>query len=91
MQRVPAMDVALIPYYGLDMAIPLTMEFVRLFKPSIVLPTHQDGHRARMLDMPMGPLGLAIRDEFPATRAISPLLRAPVCIDTVTKDVFVGQ
>ena len=34
-----------------------------------MLPTHHDGHRNRMLDMPMGPLGLAIRDEFPKTQS----------------------
>jgi L-ascorbate metabolism protein UlaG (beta-lactamase superfamily) len=91
MQRVPSMDVALIPYYGLDMALPLTMDFVRLFKPSVMLPTHHDGHRSRMLDMPLGPIALQIRDEFPRTKAISPLLRTPVCIDTVSKEVYVGQ
>ena len=90
MQSVPAIDVALIPYYGLEMAIPLTMNFVRLFKPSIVLPTHFDGHRARTLDMPVGPLALTVREEFPETRVITPVLKAPICIDTVTKEVFVG-
>lgn len=90
MRRVPAMDVALIPYYGLEMATPLTMNFVRLFKPSIVLPTHFDGHRARTLDMPVGPLALAVREEFPKTVVLSPLLKAPICIDTVTKEVFLG-
>lgn len=90
MQRVPAIDVALIPYYGLEMAIPLTMNFVRLFKPLIVLPTHFDGHRARTLDMPVGPLALTVREEFPETRVIAPLLKAPICIDTATKEMFVG-
>ena len=86
-QQIPNVDVGLIPYYGGELAIPITMEYVRLLKPLMVLPTHHDGHRARMLDMPIGPLGLAIRDEFPKTRAISPLYRAPVCIDTVTKEM----
>ena len=90
-QQISRIDVGLIPYYGGELAIPITMEYVRLFKPSVVLPTHHDGHRARMLDMPLGPLGLAVREEFPKTRVISPLYRTPVCIDTVTKEVYVGQ
>ena len=89
-ETVPAMDVALIPYYGLEMAIPLTMNFVRLFKPSVILPTHFDGHRARTLDMPVAPLALAVYEELPQTTVLTPLLKAPICIDTVTKEVFVG-
>jgi hypothetical protein len=41
--------------------------------------------------MPLGPLGLAIRNEFPKTKAIAPLLRTPVCINTVTREVYVGN
>jgi L-ascorbate metabolism protein UlaG (beta-lactamase superfamily) len=91
MQGKSRIDVGFIPYYGGELAIPITMEYVRLFKPDVMLPTHHDGHRNRMLDMPMGPLALAIRDEFPKTRAIAPLLRAPVCINTVTKELYVGN
>ena len=67
------------------------MEYVRLFKPQVLLPTHDDGHRNRMLDMPMGPLGLAIRNEFPNSKAVFPLLRTPVCINTVTRELYVGH
>ena len=84
-------DVGLIPYYGGELAIPITMEYIRLFKPGIMLPTHHDGHRNRMLDMPMGPLGLAIREELPKTKAIAPLLRTPVCINTATRELYVGN
>ena len=38
-----------------------------------------------------GPLGLMVRDEFPRTKVIAPLLRTPVCINTVTKELYVGQ
>ena len=84
-------DVGLIPYYGGELGVPITMEYVRLFKPKIFLPTHHDGQRERMLDMPLGPIQLAIRDEFPKSRAISPLYRTPVCVDTMTKEVYVGN
>jgi L-ascorbate metabolism protein UlaG (beta-lactamase superfamily) len=86
-----SIDLGFIPYYGGELAIPITMEYIRLFKPAVMLPTHHDGHRNRMLDMPMGPLNLAIRDEFPKSRAIAPLLRAPVCINTATKELYVGN
>jgi L-ascorbate metabolism protein UlaG (beta-lactamase superfamily) len=90
-KRIGSVDVGLIPYYGGELAIPITMEYVRLLKPWLVLPTHHDGHRNRMLDMPIGPLGLAMRDENPKSVALSPLYRTPICIDTVTKEYYVGQ
>lgn len=90
-RQVGSVDVGLIPYYGGELALPITMEYVRLLKPRIVLPTHHDGHRARMLDMPLGPLALAVREEFPKTRVLSPLYRSPVCIDTATREVYVGE
>jgi L-ascorbate metabolism protein UlaG (beta-lactamase superfamily) len=91
MQGKARVDVGFIPYYGGELAIPITMEYVRLFKPDVMLPTHHDGHRNRMLDMPMGPLGLAIRSELPKTKAVAPLLRTPVCINTVTREVYLGN
>jgi len=91
MQGKSRVDVGVIPYYGGELAIPITMEYVRLFKPRVLLPTHHDGHRNRMLDMPMGPLGLAIRNEFPNSKAVFPLLRTPVCINTVTRELYVGN
>jgi hypothetical protein len=84
-------DVGLFPYYGLDLAIPLTMEFVRMFKPAVLMPTHHDGAPGSGFDMPTVPLFLKVRDEAPKTRTIAPLYRTPVCINTETKEVFVGQ
>jgi len=84
-------DLGFIPYYGGELAIPITMEYMRLFKPTVMLPTHHDGHRNRMLDMPMGPLNLAIREELPKSKAIAPLLRTPVCINTATKELYLGN
>jgi len=91
MQGRTGIDLGFIPYYGGELAVPITMEYIRLFKPSVMLPTHHDGHRNRMLDMPMGPLNLAIRDELPTSKAIAPLLRTPVCINTVTKELYLGN
>ena len=91
MQGKTGINLGVIPYYGGELAVPITMEYIRLFKPDVMVPTHHDGHRNRMLDMPMGPLNLAIRDEFPKSKAIAPLLRAPVCINTVTKELYLGN
>ena len=91
MQGKAGIDLGFIPYYGSELAIPITMEYIRLFKPGVMLPTHHDGHRNRMLDMPMGPLNLAIRDEFPTSKAIAPLLRTPLCINTVTRELYLGN
>jgi L-ascorbate metabolism protein UlaG (beta-lactamase superfamily) len=91
MQGNTGIDLGFIPYYGGELAVPITMEYIRLFKPTVMLPTHHDGHRNRMLDMPMGPLNLAIRDEFPKSKAIAPLLRTPVCINTATKELYLGN
>jgi len=91
MQGRTGIDLGFIPYYGGELAVPITMEYIRLFKPAVMLPTHHDGHRNRMLDMPMGPLNLAIRDELPTSKAIAPLLRTPVCINTVTKELYLGN
>jgi len=91
MQGKTNIDLGFIPYYGGELAIPITMEYIRLFKPTVMLPTHHDGHRNRMLDMPMGPLNLAIRDEVPKSKAIAPLLRTPVCINTVTRALYLGN
>jgi len=91
MQGKAGIDLGFIPYYGGELAIPITMEYIRLFKPGVMLPTHHDGRRNRMLDMPMGPLNLAIRDEFPTSKAIAPLLRTPLCINTVTRELYLGN
>jgi L-ascorbate metabolism protein UlaG (beta-lactamase superfamily) len=90
-QNPNGIGVGLLPYYGGELAVPITMEYVNLLKPAIVLPTHHDGHRARMLDMPLGPLALTVRDAHPKTRVVSPLYKTPVCIDTATKEMYVGQ
>ena len=83
-------DVGLLPYYGLEIAPPITMEYLKMFKPLVMMPTHHDGHRNRMLDMPMGPLALAARDAGIKTKIIAPLIKSPVCMNTVTKEVYVG-
>jgi L-ascorbate metabolism protein UlaG (beta-lactamase superfamily) len=83
-------DVGLLPYYGLEVAPPITMEYLKMFNPILMMPTHHDGHRSRMLDMPIGPLALDARDAGIKTKIVAPLLKSPVCMNTVTKEVYVG-
>jgi len=83
-------DIGLLPYYGLEIAPPITMEYLKMFNPIVMMPTHHDGHRNRMLDMPIGPLALGARDAGIKTKIIAPLVKSPVCMNTVTKEVYVG-
>ena len=87
--RVGTIGLGLFPYTGGDMAIGLTMEYVRLFQPEIFIPVHHDMYPNKP-DMPTVPLFTVIRDELPGTRMYAPLYRTPVCVDTGTREVFVG-
>jgi L-ascorbate metabolism protein UlaG (beta-lactamase superfamily) len=92
-QRIGHANVAVISYTTAipEAAIPLTMALVKLYKPDVYMPTHHDDTGGGRLDTPLEPLFLAIRDELPNTRSISPLYRTPVCIDIQSKNVFVGK
>lgn len=86
-QRVPAVDVALLPYLFFDAGIPALLDLVRLTNPSIVFLGNQDGIGT------MGwasnyPPALAIRDVSPKTRTLDVIYRTPVCFNTVTKELI---
>ncbi len=88
------LDVTMVGYQGRFLAARQNDEslpIIRLTKPRYVIPTHHDdeGGGARP-DMPIYPLAMAIRDELPNTRTISPLYRSPICFDTATRDYFLG-
>lgn len=93
MKKIGRTDVAVVSYttYVPQPQIPLTMKLVKLFNPAVYMPTHHDDTGGSRLDTPMEPWFLALRDEMPQVRPISPLYRTPVCFDTRTKDVFVGR
>jgi hypothetical protein len=55
------------------------------------MPTHHDEVAAGRFDTPMEPLFLRMRDELPRVHPISPLYREPICFDTQTKAVFIGE
>jgi hypothetical protein len=61
-----------------------------MFKPGVVFVGHHDGpgtmHWASNFLA-----ASAIRDAMPKTRTMDVLYRTPVCFNTATKEMFVGQ
>ena len=94
MKRIGKVDAASVAYQGYYVParqIEGTLPLVELFKPDVFIPNHHDETAGSFPDMGTEPLFLAIRDKMPAVRTISPLLRAPICINTKTKETFVGD
>ena len=94
MKTIDAVDAGLFAYQGFflsDNQVDATMPLVRLFKPRLLLPTHHDESGGGFGDMATEPLFMAVRDALPGTRTVSPLYRAPVCIDIESKEVFAGR
>lgn len=94
MQEIGRTDVAIVSYQGHSLArdqIAATLPLVELFDPRIFIPTHIDEEGGILVDKATYPLFMAIREALPETRVIDPLYRTPVCINTVTKEVFVGR
>jgi len=88
-QRVPSVDVALLPYLFFDAGIPTLVDVVKLLKPSTVFLGNQDGIGT------MGwasnyPPAIAIRDVSPKTRTMDVIYRTPVCFDTQSKEMVIG-
>jgi hypothetical protein len=92
MNRVGRANLAIASYtvQGIpDTQIPVTMGLVELFQPDIYLPCHHDEIvlipiRNGLPDMATEPLLMAIRDTMPQTRAIAPLYRSPIVVNTKT-------
>jgi L-ascorbate metabolism protein UlaG (beta-lactamase superfamily) len=88
-------DLAILGYlqlgYSLPKAIKTTTTRVKVWDPSIFLPSHfHDGEKSELPEMPTNALFENFRQEAPNTRGIEPLFRTPVCINTKTDDFFVG-
>jgi hypothetical protein len=41
--------------------------------------------------MPVYPLGIAVRDKFPDAQTIAPLYLSALCVDTKSKEFYVGR
>lgn len=70
-----------------------SMPIVGTFKPRIVLPSHHEDETGvgAHFDMPIYPLGIAVRDKFPDAQTIDPLYLSALCFDTQSREFFVGK
>jgi hypothetical protein len=87
--KVPAVDVAMLPYVDYDAGIPPLVELVKSFKPSTVFLGHHDGPGVAMWAANY-PAALAIRDVSPKTRTMEVLYRTPVCFNTASREMVIG-
>lgn len=91
MQSIPnGVDVAMLSLVSMDAGIPPLVELVKFFKPATAFIGHMDGP-GTMRWASLFPASMAIRDAAPKTRVLETPYRTPVCFDTVSKDMFVGQ
>ena len=93
-KTIGSVDLGLFAYQGFFLSqnqVDATMPLLRLFKPRVLLPTHHDETGGIFGDMAIEPLFMAVRDELPETRSISPLYRSPVCINVSSKEVYAGR
>ena len=67
-----------------------TLPFIKLLKPTVYMPTHHDELGTSFIDMDTLPLFMAIRDQVPGSKGVSPMYRTPVCFDVKTKEMYVG-
>jgi hypothetical protein len=92
-------DVAILGYldggYSVRRGIRTTLTRAKVWDPSILFPSHHhDGdlvYPSPMPEMPTAPLFEALRDQLPNVRGVSPLYRSPICINTKTDELFVGN
>jgi L-ascorbate metabolism protein UlaG (beta-lactamase superfamily) len=88
-QKVPAVDVAMLPYFDFEAGIPPLVDLVKAFKPSTVFLGHHDAE-GTMKWASNYPAALAIRDVSPQTRTMDVIYRTPVCFNTATKEMVIG-
>ena len=89
MERVSAVDVAMLPYVNFEAGIPPLVELVKTFRPGTVFLGHHDG-AGTMLWASNYPPAYAIRSASPRTRTLDVLYRTPVCFNTATKEMVIG-
>ena len=82
-----------LPYVSRDPGIPFMIDMVKLYKPGMVFIGHHDAATGVAgVDGYSSTLDtyLQVRDASPNTLRMETLYRTPVCINTATKEVFVG-
>jgi L-ascorbate metabolism protein UlaG (beta-lactamase superfamily) len=88
-QKVPSVDVAMLPYFSFEAGIPPLVELVKTFKPSTVFLGHHDAE-GTMKWASNYPPALAIREASPKTRTMDVIYRTPVCFNTQSKEMVIG-
>ncbi len=93
---IPRTDIGIIAYTGrfnTTLQNAESLPIVETFKPRIVLPSHHEDETGvgAHFDMPVYPLGIAVRDAFPDAQTIDPLYLSGLCFDTQSKEFFVGK
>ena len=88
-RKVPAVDVAMLPYFDFEAGIPPLVDLVKAFKPSTVFLGHHDAE-GTMKWASNYPAALAIRDASPKTRTMDVIYRTPVCFNTASKQMVIG-
>ena len=88
-QKVPSVDVAMLPYFSFEAGIPPLVDLVKTFKPSTVFLGHHDAE-GTMKWASNYPPALAIRDASPKTRTMHVIYRTRVCFNTASKEMFIG-
>jgi L-ascorbate metabolism protein UlaG (beta-lactamase superfamily) len=94
MAMLPAkapVDLASIAYAGYlpQLAIDWAMPLVRMVKPRALIANHHDETALRFADLATEPLFESVRNEFPSTRGYSLTYRTPMCINTLSKEIYV--
>jgi len=84
-----SVDVAILGYngFGTNSVVDVTLALAKLYHPKIFLPAHQDALFAGITDFSTTPLFAAFRDQLPVVRAVDPLYRTPICVNTRTGEL----
>ena len=87
-------DVGIIGYNGNGPALVMRttgLPLAKTYHPAILLPAHHDRVGDSFPAIATEPWFEALRDELPNTKTAAPIARAPICIDTKTRDLFVNN
>jgi L-ascorbate metabolism protein UlaG (beta-lactamase superfamily) len=93
---IPRTDIGVVAYTGrfnTTRQNEESMPIVDTFKPRIVLPSHHEDETGigAHFDMPVYPLGIAVREKFPDAQTLDPLYLSALCFDTQSREFFVGK
>jgi L-ascorbate metabolism protein UlaG (beta-lactamase superfamily) len=94
--NIPRTDIGIVAYTGRFNSSSQnkeSMPIVDTFRPRIVLPSHHEDETGigAHYDMPIYPLGVAVREKFSDAQTLDPLYLSALCFDTASREFFVGK